>query len=253
MRPGDVLPNIITVEAADGTPVTGLTLAAFTTQALGRGYGASAFSAYAASFALTERGGGEYQLDFALPPSAGHVDVRIAPTVATRIVSPNRWRGEVEQQDLDSIFANVVRGVALPTQGATLGLPYPGELVAYRQNPWTIPVNDSAGNPIDLSSPAFNNLRLSVRSKDQTTVKLDATPGSPSGFGLVGTLGFLTITWPEATGSGIADIYAWLATGDLTKDPLYYEVVGDADSDTAKTRPIIRSSELRITRREVGS
>lgn len=252
MQPGGLLPKVIRVTDASDSPVTtGLTIASFTTSALGRGYGASVWSAYAASFALgAHLGNGRWPVDFLLPPSAGHFDVELLPVDPTQTVTPNRWQGEAETQDLDSLYGNIVKGVALPTQGATLGLPYPGELVAYRWNRWDIPVK--AGADIDLSSPAYNNLKLSVRSKDQTTIKLDAVNGV-GGFVLTGALGLLTIEWPETTGSGVADIYGWLAAGALKADALYYEVTGDKDSNAAKTVPIIRSSELLITRREVGS
>lgn len=252
MQPGGLLPKVIRVTDSSGAPVTGLTLAAFTTSALGRGYGATVWTTYSAGFVLTEIGSGRYGVDFALPTSAGQFDVELLPVDATRTVTPNRWQGEVETQDLDSLYGNIVKPVALPTQGATLGLPYPGELVAYRWNSWTIPVKDQAGADIDLSSPAYNNLKLSVRSKDQTTIKLDAVDGV-GGFVITGTLGQLYIEWPETTGSGVADIYAWLAKGAIKADPLYHEVTGDKDSNAAHTVPIIRSSELIISRREGGS
>ncbi len=254
MQPGGLLPKVIRVTDATDAPVTsGLTIASFTTSALGRGYGATIWSAYAASFALgAHLGNGRWPIDFLLPASAGHFDVELLPVDTTLTVTPNRWQGEVETQDLDSLYGNIVRGVALPTRGATLGLPYPGELVAYRWNRWEIPLKDQSGADIDLSSPAYNNLKLSVRSKDQLTIKLDAVHGV-GGFVLTGALGLLTIEWPESTGAGIADIYGWLAAGQLKADPLYYEVTGDKTSDAAKTVPIIRSSELLITRREVGS
>lgn len=254
MQPGGLLPKVIRVTDASDAPVTsGLTIASFTTSALGRGYGASVWSAYAASFVLgAHLGNGRWPVEFLLPPSAGQFDVELLPVDPTLTVTPNRWQGEVETQDLDSLYGNIVKPILMPTVGALLGQPYNGELVAYRWNQWTIPVKDQAGALIDLSSPAYNNLKLSVRSKDQTTIKLDAVNGV-GGFVLIGTLGQLYIEWPESTGSGVADIYAWLAAGATKADALYYEATGDKDSDTAKTVPIIRSSELLIGRREVGS
>lgn len=255
MQSGGLLPKVIRVLDANDDPVTsGLTIASFTTSALGRGYGASVWSTYAAAFALgAHLGNGRWPVDFLLPPSAGHFDVEVLPVDPTLTVTPNRWQGEVETQDLDSLYGSIVKPVFMPTQGATLGQPYPGELVAYRWNSWTIPVKDQAGANIDLTT--YNNFKLSVRSKDQVAIKLDATDGSPSGFVLIGGVGTLTIEWPESTGTigTPADIYGWLPIGVLKTDPVYYEATADKDSNAAKTVPIIRSSELLITRREVGS
>ena len=255
MQAGGTLPKVIRVTDPDGAPVLGLELADFVTSALGRGYGATVWSTYAANFALVEISNGRYALDFKVAPSAGHYDVEIDPVDTTLTVTPNRWQDELESQDLDSLFGSIVKPVLMPTQGAILGMPYPGQLAAYRWAPWSIPVKDQAGNDIDLSSPAYDNLKLSVRSKDQTTIKLDAENGTPTGFVLTGALGLLTIEWPETTGAvdTPADIYGWLALGAVKADALYYEVTGDKDGDPDKTVPIIRSSELLINRREVGS
>ena len=250
MQPGGTCVRLIRIRDAADAAVTGLTLAALTVEAYAHGYGAANWTTYAASAALTEIGGGRYRLTHTLPAAAGWFDVFVLPNDATRTVFDDHWQGEVETQDLDSLYANVVKSVALPTQGALLGNVVPGELVAYRWNRWQIPITDIAGAPIDLSG--YTNLTLSVRSKDQTTKKLDATNGG-SWVITANASGIITIEWPESTGAGAADIYGWLVTGDLTKEPLYYELVGDQAGNAARTVPILRSSQLTITRREVGS
>ena len=234
--------------------MTGLTLAALTVEAYQKAFGAANWSTYSASPALVEIGAGRYELKFNLPAAAGWFDLYVSPVDTTRTVFDAHWSGEVETQDIDSLYANIVKGVALPTVGALLGIPYPAELVAYRYNTWSIPITDSAGAPIDLT--AYSTFALSVRSKDQTTKKLDATNGSPTGFVLTGSVsGILTVTWPESLGTvgSAADIYSWLTTGVRENDPLYYEVTGDLGGLATKTVPIIRSSKLTLLPREVGS
>lgn len=256
MKPNDTCHRLIFIRnRSTGAGVAGVVIGDLTVTAANRGYAAAAFAAFTHAATLTAvaaLGDGWYDLAHAAPPAAGWW--RLAVKHATHDVWSASWEGEVESQDFDSLFASIVRGVALPTRGATLGLTVPGELVAYRYNQWIIPITDQAGAAVDLT--AYGTFRLSVRSKNQTTKVLDAQDGTPTGFGLTGdAAGLLTITWPESTGTTgtAADIYSWLAAGALSADPLYYEVTADLGSDATKTVPIIRSSELRITRREVGA
>lgn len=252
-RAGDTVHRLIRLEDAAGAAVTGAVIGDFTVTAYARSYSASVWSTYTHNAALTEIGSGRYALSYSLPSTAGWVDFYLIPTDATRTVYDNHWSGEIETQDMDSMYGNIVRGVVLPTRGALLGSVVPGELVAYRWNTWDIPFVDSNGDPILLASN-YTNFTLGVRSKDQTTTKLDASTGSPTGFVVSGTdAGILTVTWPESTGVGAADIYAHLAAGALDAVPLYWEVVANLGGDASKTVPIIRSSELRIKRREVGT
>ena len=254
MQPSLTNSRIVSVLAPDGSGVTGLTLAAFTISAWAMGYAGSAFTTWSHGSTLTELGGGDYAWSYTEPPSAGFRFIELKAIDVTRQVVDGRIRGEIENNDLDAVATTVLLAagnVDAPTN-LLLGWSYPGELVAYRYNRWVLPIVDAAGSPVDLST-GYGNLALSVRSKDQSTKKLDATNGSPTGFVLTGGLGSLTIVWPELTGSGLADIYGFLAAGTDRTDGLYYEVTGDISSDTAKTVPIIRSSPLAITRREVGT
>ena len=244
----------ISVAEADDSPVTGLVLAGLVVTAYARAYGAAAaaMATYDASPALVELGGGAYELAFLAPPLAGWYCVTARPVTTTRSLWNARWEGECEANDLDSVMISISAGGVAPPANLLLGWSYPGQLVAARYNRWSLPIVDANGAAVDLST--YGALRLSVRSIDQTTRKLDAQHGSPAGFVLLGTPGLLTLEWPESTGAGIADIYAHLATGDLiAATPLYYEVTGDVAGDPAKTVPIIRSSALIISRREVGT
>jgi hypothetical protein len=247
-QPGTTTHRVIRVQSAAGAAVTGLVTANFTFTGYQRAFTASVWSTYTTSAAITEIGSGLYALAFVLPAAAGWFDFYITPDDATRVVFSDHFEGEVESQDLDSIYANVVRTAAIPSGNNLIGTEVAGELVAYRYNQWSIAIVDQSGAAVDLST--YTSLALSVRTTNQTTKKLDATDGSPTGFGLSGSaLGILTITWPESTGTlaSAADIY------DEPGRDLFYEVVGNLGGDAAKTVPIIRSSPLTILRREVGS
>lgn len=255
MRPGDTSHRVITVLNADDSAATGLTLSDFTVTARARGFGASVWSTYTHSAALVELGGGDYALAFLAPPSAGWFILTIRPNVTTRTVWNQRWEGEVEAQDLDSVYTGLSSVQLGQVRNVRLGFTWPGELIAYRWNQWEIPIVDQNGDPVDLSG--YTNLSLSVRTANQTTKKLDATNGSPTGFGLTGSAGgLLTVTWPESLGTvgSAADIYSIVPTGQLVmSEALYMEITGDVAGDATKTVPLVRSSPLVIGRREVGT
>jgi hypothetical protein len=124
------------------------------------------------------------------------------------------------------------------------------QVVAYRQRELTVTCVDAAGTPITSLGTDYPSasLRMSVRSADQTTTKWDAGPtGTPSGFSIATSGAVLSITIPET-----ATFFSALAAGAMSAT-LYYEVTGDYGGDSAKTRPLIRSSTLTLLRREVGT
>ena len=249
-QPGGSVPRTIKVEDAAGNGIVGLTLASFTATAYGRGYGATIYTTYTHGMVVQALGGGWYDVAYVVPPSAGFHYLRLVPvSTAYRITTANEWQGETETQDLDSIFSSVVRPVATLTLGAQLGMTLPLELVAYRYRELTIPVKDEAGVVIATLATDYPDaqLKMSVRSKDGTTTTWDAGPtATPAGFTLSTVGNVLTIIIPEN-----ATFFAALATGIDSKDDLYYEVTGDKNGTAAKTVPLIRSSALRLTRREV--
>lgn len=252
MQPGEVSYRQLEVVDAAGNGVIGLTLADFTISAYARGYGASIFTAWTHGSVLQALGSGQYDLAFAAPPSAGWGRYRIKlNNPAYRFLSNNQWEGEVETQDADSLYGSVVRPVATLAQGAQLGMPLPLELVAYRFRELSISVVDQAGAAYTALATDFPSatLRMSVRSKNQTTTVWNGGPSAtPLGFIITTTSNVLAITIPED-----ATFFSALAAGVDSLDDLYWEVTGDKGSDAAKTVPIIRSSNLRLTRREVGT
>lgn len=255
MRPGDTTHRIIRVLNADDTPATGLTIASFTVVARARGYGASVWSTYTHGAALVEIGGGDYALAFAAPPSAGWWRFYLLPTDTTKQVWNGSWEGEAEALDIDALYAYLASAQLGHTRNIFLGFTWPGEIVAYRWQQWQIPVVNQAGDPVDLSG--YTNLALSVRTLNQTTKKLDASHGSPTGFVLTASAGgIVTVEWPESLGTvgSAADIYSIVPAGsDKMSEALWFEITGDVGGDATKTVPIIRSSPLVVGRREVGS
>lgn len=255
MRAGDLTHRVINVTDAAGAAVTGLTLADFTVTARARGYGASVWSTYTSNAAIVEIGGGDYALAFSAPPSAGWYRVKIVPAVATRAIWNASWEGECETQDLDSIFTGLAAVQLGEIRNVFLGFTWNAELIAYRYQEWSIPMVDQTGAPVDLSG--YTGLALSVRTLNQTTKKLDAMNGSPTGFVLTASAGgIITVNWPESLGTpgSAADIYSIVpAASNTMSEALFYEITGDVGGDATKTVPLVRSSALIVGRREVGS
>jgi hypothetical protein len=250
MQAGETLHKIIRVVDGAGTGITGLTVGSFTVVAYGRAYGASVWSTYTHATAVVELSGGRYAVAFALPAAAGFFYYSIIPTSSSYTALPNAWEGEIENQDWDSCYAACVRAVSQLSNSFQLGMEQSLQLVAYRQRELTVTCVDQAGAPIATLGTDYPSatLRMSVRSQDQTTTKWDAGPtGTPTGFSIATSGSTLSITIPEA-----ATFFSALGAG-VNSMTLYYEVTGDYGSDSAKTRPLIRSSALTLIRREVGT
>jgi len=254
-QPGDTTYRLVKVTDAAGAGVTGLTLASFTFSAYGRGYGAGAWSAYSASQSVTEIGSGLYDLTFVLPQASGWWRVMLEH--ATHQVWSGSWEGEIESQDQDSLYGAVVQPVATLSTSFQLGTTQPAELVANRYRTLSIPIYTSAGAPYSALATDFPSasLRLSIRSRDQTTTKWDAGPsgvittggGTAADFAITTIGNVLTIVIPEDAG-----FFSALAAGETSTD-LYAEIVGDFGGVASRTQPIIRSSTWSILRREVGT
>ncbi len=100
MQPGDIVRPVVTVKnATTGAVVTGLVTADFAVD-----YYLDA-TAPTAVFTVTEIGGGRYRPNLTLPGTAGWMNIFI--TSPGRIVENGRLQGDLEAQDLDSLFAVV--------------------------------------------------------------------------------------------------------------------------------------------------
>lgn len=254
-QPGETTRRLVKVLDALGNGVTGLTLASFTFSSYGFGYGASVWSSYAAGAVLTAIGGGLYSLSFALPASAGWW--RCMLEHASLRVWSGSWEGELETQDWDSLYGSIVQPVATLSTSAQLGSVLPITMVVNRWRRLDIPITDSAGNPYTNLATDFpsSTLRVSVRSKDQTTTKWDAGPSGVISAGAGTAANFLATTTGAILSLEIPEDSGFFAALPAATDSLdvYIEVVGDLGGVAAKTQPILRSSPLTLSRREVGT
>jgi len=253
MRAGDKVYRIIrAISTETNTPNANLTIDDFLIEAMSKPYGQSNFVGYDHASTVVNLSGGKYQLEYNSPTSPGWVDYYITPTTSGDIVFDSHWSGEVENMDFDSLHSSVSSPSFAPIPNAVFGNKYPISLFAYRYAPLDVVVSYNDGTAFDFST--YSNLKLSVRSPDQTEIKLDAANGTPTGFVLTASDDTLHIEFPETTGTfgTSADIYSWIAPGEFDGGaPLYYEVTGDLGGDATKTMTIIPSSELYIKRREV--
>jgi hypothetical protein len=246
MRINETVKKFIKILDTAGNAKTGVVTGDLTVFAQHFPKGGSASASWTHAFALTELSLGWYLASFAAPPVA--CDWRLAVEHASYRCWNGSWEGEVETNDLDSLFSSVVRPAFQLDNGLQLGATGTLDCVAYRKRTLDIPFYDDDGDPLDLSG--YTNLRMGVRTLAQTGTKWDAGPtGTPTGFviSVTGTShNVLHIEIPED-----AAFYAELAAGQNSVQ-LFWEVVGDEGGVSTATVPIIRSSYLNCFRREYG-
>jgi hypothetical protein len=258
VKPGEANAKIFQViNASTGALVSGLTLSDFTIVHKYVPSGSTTPAAWTHGATITAVSGlaGYYTLNFASPPAAAFWFIYPQPNNTAYIFNPvPGYQAELETQDVDSLYANLIRTTVQDQTKVYLGQPISNAAkVAFRYDVWTFTILQG-NNPVDLSG--YTNVTLGIRSADQTSIKYNAVTGVGGWTITANNAGLLSITWPEAitnTGTLGGDVYSWLATGKLSAEPLYIEVTGDIGGDTAKTVPIIRSSQMTLLRREVGS
>lgn len=162
-------------------------------------------------------------------PYWSHIVIQAAS--GTDLVTPTYFSGELEQQDLDSVYSVISRPTAVLSDATMVGAETQLELIAYRETPVSFTVVDQAGNAIDLSG--YNNWRFSVWDKTHSGSILysDALDFDGDASGVI------TGTIPEdaAFFSEIAD--AFTASEDFVT--LYYDIIADAEADADKTRTLL--------------
>jgi hypothetical protein len=237
--------------------VTGLTLSDFTIYAENVVFGAITFSTWThnASLLASSRRPGAYGLFFTMPSPGPCWWIEAFPNNANYSTDISYWNGELTVQDEDSLFSNLARASIVEVSNATAGSQYAIRLNAYRRNEFTLVFK--TGNVL-TDFTQYYNLKLGVRTADQTTKKLDAYNGSPTGFVLTGdNVGNLNIVFPATTGTlnSVADIYSYLAAGAVSSDPLYWDVSGNRTNNDETTREQIvkGGSTIIIDRREFGT
>jgi len=223
MRPGDTAYLVVTVTDSGGTPITGLVTGDFTVA------GFLSTTTPAVSFTAAELGSGRYRLAIVLPAVPGWLTLLISSS--TRVVDPPGFDGELQAQDLDSVYAAAV--VARVTIGGITRFASSRqlELIAYRYTQIDLQVTDQIGAPVDLSG--FNNWRFTVRDKLHADTPYTLTSG------ITGSAeGALAFAIPE-NATFFAAITAAIAAGNDTAT-LYYDVTADAAATAAQSQTIVR-------------
>ena len=251
MKPGDTISKLVRVVDASGTAVTGLTLASnFTFTAYQEAYGGSTFTTYSASATLTEVGSGMYRLQWTLPAAAGFWAAHLAPDApSSHYLFEEFWQGEVEAQDLDSIYGSVVTPQVTLTGEGTIGQKVGMTLVAYRWAQRTFTFLDDNGDPVDIEND-YGTYTIGINAEDHTTLTSDATNGATTAagtWGLTASSNVLTLTVPED-----APFFDQEPSNSVQPTQLYYEITANKGGDATQTVALVRHSPLTLLRREVG-
>lgn len=223
MQPGDIQYSVVTVSNAYGVPQTGLVTADFTVVYY---FGTTT---HAVVFTATELGAGRYRIALTLPATRGFLNVFIAS--GSRIVENGRLSGEIENQDLDSIYGVVVRPQSQLTSASTIASEIQLVLNGRRYKALTVSVVDQNGAAIDLS--AYTNWRFSVWDRTHTASAYSLASG------ITGTVGGL-VSWaiPESA-TFFSAIDTAIAAGD-SQAVLYYDMIADAGGVASSTESIFR-------------
>ena len=224
MRPGDTFYPVITVKnSTTGAPVTGLLTANF---AVAYYHGTTTPTA---SFTVTELSLGRYRVNLVLPATAGFLNAFV--TAAGYDVENGRLQGEIEEQDLDSVYALVVRPIAQTSGTSAIASEVQLEINSRRYTELTVSIVDQSGAPIDMSG--YNNWRFNVWTRTHSgSVYSLAT-------GIVGTAGGV-VTWsiPEdAAFNSEMDTAILLGDSSVT---LFYDMIADKAATLAKTQSVFR-------------
>ncbi len=253
-QPTNTVTKFIRRTTAAGVAVTAQVLANFAITAWHHPTGGVAATHVHAS-TITEMSGGIYAWTYTLPATAGHYGFDIGAASGTDTVEVLVITGELEQADLDAIQASVSRPIVGLTSQGTLGQVAPLTLVNKRYREVVFSFVDVNGAAIDMTT--YSNITFGVRSiTDQTIAppKVDAIHGTPtvgSTYAIIAASGTITVRIPEdATFFTLTEG----ATPDSDgQDELRFELTGDQAATATKTVPLVSSSPLFITRREVGT
>lgn len=227
-QPGDTITRTFKVVDASGTAVTGLTTGSFTLT----GYRNGASSSI--THTVVEIGSGFYSVAYPLPATAGLVDAWFVPTSASNFIEWPVLTGEVEAQDLVSIYGIVAKPVVV--LNAT-GAPSNEIELKFIKNDYhsiSFTVKTQAGVAVDLVAAGYNNWKFGVKNKDQSVVA-SVVPYSQT-TGITGAAdGTVTIVVPET-----ASFYGLLATGVDQTTGARWSLEADEGGDSTKTRTLGR-------------
>ncbi len=191
---------------------------------------------------------GWYTHTYTTPPIASQFIINAQPINTNYRSSPVAFRsvsyqGEVEDQDLDSLYVRQARPVVTIRGTGTVGQIQPITLYNNRYRKMEFTFVDQDDVPIMLAT-TYDNVALAVRSADQSTVVY-----SSSSITTIYDSGLMRIEWPEDAGF----FATAMPIGTVAPVQLYWEVTGNLGHDVTKTVSLIPSSILNLLRSEVGT
>ncbi len=227
MRPGDIIYPLIQVTDTGGTPVTGKVTGDFVIKQY-----INATAEAGAVFTVTEISGGFYRIALTSAGAAGWQSYRISE--GSDICTPFILEGDLTEQDEDSLFGLVIRPTVALADTNQLGSTLNLEIVANRFTTFTVSVTDQAGAPIDFSGTGenWNNVRFNVWDKLHTASVYALTGITAPADGV--------FTWDVPENAAFFSSMATQIAAGNDSITLYYDLIGDFNSDTAKTKTILR-------------
>lgn len=233
MRPGDIITLMVFRQTSAAAPSTGKLIADFGFELYLDGVITSVTKTLTEGATTADGAWRAYKIAVTLPSTPGRVAIRTPAVTGTDVVYPDLWEGEVEANDLDSIYAVSAVPVSSASVTSGPGSATPITLYAYRLNECSATRVDQAGAAIDLSG--YNNARFSVWNRDHSSTRYTLSSGIT-----MSALGVIAWTIPE-NASFYTDVDAAIA---LSQDfvTLYYDLVADKASDTTKTVPLLHGT-----------
>lgn len=229
------------IDIATGLKVSGLLAADFTFLGFKHEPGGSP-TTYALGSTIAEPSSGYYAWTYTKPSAACHDGQDIVPNTATYIWVPVAYSGELESYDLAAIAAIQAAPVGGVGTAFAFGAKIALDLAVYRWREVT-----QAFDGVDLSTAAYTNWKLGIRSQNQTDTIWDCDSGKLDGFTITGDAsGNLTVTIPESLIGPLSTTWAVsraYALGDFvrptTNNGFVYEatVAGDSHGATEPTWP----------------
>ncbi len=192
---------------------------------------------------------GIYAWSYTMPPQESDAFIWPKPATGSDLISIVPISGEMEGKDLMSIFNAANRPVVIISGEGTIGQVVALTLVAKRYRKITFSFTNEDGSPIDMTiGTTYTNYTFSVRGKTDQTL-------TPPKYDQVVTniaagSGFVEVTILEA-----ASFFSALTEGAAVADSYEarYELTADLVAVPNETVPVVASSPLFITRREVGT
>jgi hypothetical protein len=230
--PSEVIYVIVTVTNSSGSGVTGLVTGNFTVD-----YYLNATNP-ASAFTATELSGGRYRLALTLPASPGSLSALFSQS--TNTVNPPGLIGEIESVDLEAVYPFLIRPISQLSGNSSLAADVTLTVNAYRYKELSVSIVDQAGTAIDLSG--YNNWKFNVWTKTHSGSIYTLASGITGSAG-----GVVAWSIPE-NASFFSNIDAEITAGNDSV-ALYYDMIADKASDTAKTSTVFRG-QLILTRFE---